>query len=149
MTILWWHWLVIGLVLALAEMAAAGGFYLIFFGVGAVLVGLLAAFDVAGPIWFQVLLFSVLSVLSLVFFRNRILKAMQREPQAPAIDTLVGEIGSAVETIAPGAVGRIELRGTVWSGRNSSPGDLAAGTRCRVVSVDGLLLYVVPEGARS
>jgi membrane protein implicated in regulation of membrane protease activity len=149
MTILWWHWLMLGLVLAAAEMAGAGGFYLIFFGVGAVLVGILAAFDVAGPIWMQVLLFSVLSILSLVFFRSRMLRAMQRDPQAPPIDTLVGEIGSAVDPLGPGAVGRVELRGTVWSARNSASEALAAGARCRVVGVDGLMLHVAPEGART
>lgn len=29
----WWHWLVLGLVLVALEMAAAGGFYVIFFGI--------------------------------------------------------------------------------------------------------------------
>ncbi len=33
MDILWWHWLVLGLFLVLVELAAAGGFYVIFFGV--------------------------------------------------------------------------------------------------------------------
>ena len=31
---LWWHWIVLGLVLAALEMAGAGGFFIIFFGVG-------------------------------------------------------------------------------------------------------------------
>ena len=149
MTILWWHWLVLGLVLAVAEMATAGGFYLIFFGMGALLVGVLAAFDFAGPIWTQLLLFSVLSVASLLLFRRRLLHAMQRDPQVPPIDTLVGEIGSAVDALAPGAVGRVELRGTVWSARNAAAEGLAPGTRCRVVRVDGLMLHVEPEGVRS
>jgi membrane protein implicated in regulation of membrane protease activity len=149
MTILWWHWLVLGLVLALAEMATAGGFYLVFFGMGAMLVGVLAGFEAAGPIWTQMLLFSVLSVASLLLFRTRLLNAMQREPQLPPIDTLVGEIGSAVDALEPGEVGRVELRGTVWSARNTVGVGMAPGARCRVVRVDGLLLHVEPEGVRS
>jgi len=148
-TILWWHWLVLGLVLALTELSTTGGFYLMFFGLGAAIVGLLSAFDLAGPLTTQILLFSVLSVLSLLLFRARLLKAVQRDPQTPAIDTLVGEIGSALDPLAPGDVGRVELRGTVWSARNTAGSPLAAGTRCRVVSVDGLMLHVEPEGARS
>src|SRR5438874_11814640 len=105
MTLLWWHWLVLGLILALAEMATTGGFYLVFFGMGAILVGVLAAFEAAGPIWTQMLLFSVLSVASLWLFRTRLLRAMQREPQSPPIDTLVGEIGSAVDALTHGAGG--------------------------------------------
>ena len=29
----WWHWLVLGLVLVALELAASGGFYVIFFGI--------------------------------------------------------------------------------------------------------------------
>ena len=39
----WWYWLVLGLVLIALEMASAGGFYIIFFGVAGVVVALLAA----------------------------------------------------------------------------------------------------------
>ncbi|MEZ5318249.1 MAG: NfeD family protein [Vicinamibacterales bacterium] len=147
MDILWWHWLVLGLVLVAGEMAAAGGFYIIFFGIGALVVGALAGFGLAGPLWFQILLFGVLSAGSLVLFRNRLVTALQRDPQAPAIDALVGEIGVVHEEIAPGAVGRIELRGTAWSARNGGPLALVRGTRCRVVRVDGLTLLVESEGA--
>ena len=50
MEILWWHWLVLGLVLVVSEMATPGGFYIVFFGVGALAVGILAGFDMAGPL---------------------------------------------------------------------------------------------------
>jgi membrane protein implicated in regulation of membrane protease activity len=148
MFLLWWHWLVLGLIVALAELATPGGFYLLFFGVGAMLVGVLSAFGAAGPIWMQVLLFTVLSVASLLLFRGRLLAAFQREPQSPPIDTLVGEFGSAVDALLPGAIGRVELRGTVWSARNDAAATLPPGSRCRVVRVEGLLLHVEPEGAR-
>jgi len=149
MTLLWWHWLVLGLLLVVAEMAAAGGFYIIFFGVGAIAVGLLASFDLAGPVWMQLLLFSAISVVSLLVFRRRLLKWLQVEPQSPAVDTIVGEVGVAAEDLAPGRVGRMELRGTAWSARNTTNATLARGARCRVIRVDGLTVDVEPEGARS
>ena len=61
----WWQWLVLGLVLVALEMAASGGFYVIFFGIAALAIGGLHLFGLAGPAWFQFLLFSVLSVASL------------------------------------------------------------------------------------
>jgi hypothetical protein len=149
MTILWWHWLVLGLLLAVAEMATAGGFYIIFFGVGALIVGALSAFGLAGPEWVQLLLFTVFSVGSLLLFRSRLLTWLQVEPQKPPMDTLVGEIGVAREDLTPGGVGQVELRGTAWSGRNDTAVVLARGSRCRVVRVEGLLLHVEPEGVRS
>ena len=73
---LWWHWLLLGLVLTALEMAASGGFYIVFFGVAAVIVSLLALAGLAGPLWLQMLLFSALSVASLLFFRNPLMRRL-------------------------------------------------------------------------
>jgi membrane protein implicated in regulation of membrane protease activity len=148
MDILWWHWLVLGLILGVAELATAGGFYIIFFGFGALVVGLLASIGMAGPVWVQLLLFAAISLASLALFRNRLLKSFQPDPQAPSIDTLVGEIGVAAADIAPGAVGQVELRGTAWSARNNAEVSVARGARFRVTRVEGLTLHIVPEGVR-
>jgi len=149
MSLLWWHWIVVGLLLVLGEMASAGGFYVIFFGVAALLVGILSVFGIAGPAWAQMLLFSILSVSSLAVFRSRLLKWLQLDPQRPAVDPLIGEIGITQEDIVAGGVGRLELRGTSWSGRNATSLVLLRGTRCRVVRVEGLMLHVEPEGGRA
>ena len=148
MDILWWHWLVLGLVLVVAEMAAAGGFYIIFFGIGALTVGVLAGLGFAGPVWMQILLFSAVSVSTLAIFRGRMLRAFQPDVQLPTIDALVGELAIATEDLAPGGVGRVELRGAAWSARNSADVAVTRGARCRVTGVDGLTLYIVLEGAR-
>jgi membrane protein implicated in regulation of membrane protease activity len=149
MTILWWHWLVLGLVLALAELAAAGGFYIIFFGIAAIIMGLLASVGLAGPTWVQILLYTILSIGSLVLFRTRLLGWLQVDPQAPAVDTLIGEIAVAAEDVAPGSIGRVELRGSAWTARNAAAVPLLRGARCRVIRVDGLTVSVEPEGART
>jgi membrane protein implicated in regulation of membrane protease activity len=142
----WWHWLVLGLILVLLEMAASGGFYVIFFGVAAIVISGLHLFDIAGPIWFQLMMFSLLSVGALLLFRAPLLRLMQ--PESPADrDSPVGEIAIPQEDIPPGAVGRAELRGTVWSARNQGRAPLARGQRCRVVKVDRLMLFLEPEGA--
>ena len=148
MNVEWWHWLVLGLLLVLFELATPGGFYIVFFGIGAVVVGVLAAAGWAGPVWMQILLFAAISVTSLLLFRSRVLSWMQVDPQLPPVDQLIGEIGVVLTAMAPGDVGRVELRGSAWTARNISEGVLGAGTRSRVVRVDGLTLMVGPEGAR-
>ena len=77
MTLLWWHWLALGLILVALEMAASGGFYVIFFGAAALAIGALHALDLAGPAWLQLLLFSVLSIGSLALFRSPLMRWMQ------------------------------------------------------------------------
>jgi inner membrane protein len=149
MELMWWHWLVIGLLLVLAELATPGGFFVIFFGFAALIVGALAGLGLAGPMWTQLLMFSILSVVSLVLFRSRLLKTIQHDPPAPQVDSLVGEIGMLEGAIAPGQIGRIEVRGAAWSARNATSSELPRGMRCRVVRVKGLMLEVEPEGAHS
>jgi membrane protein implicated in regulation of membrane protease activity len=149
MGLLWWYWIAFGIVLVVLELAAPGGFYFIFFGVGALTVGLLSAFDAAGPAWAQILLFSLLSLLCLGLFRSRLLGKLQGNQRASDMDTLVGEVGTLVEDLTPGEVGKVELRGTSWSAKNTSPAALKRGERCVVVRVEGLTLFVGPEGAAS
>jgi membrane protein implicated in regulation of membrane protease activity len=142
---LWWHWLVLGLVLIALEMAAAGGFYIIFFGVAAVIIALLQLLGIAGPTWVQLLLFSALSIASLLFFRNPIMRRLNLGAGAADIDTLATENGTVLEAMPPGANGRVEVRGTAWSARNVGTMPLADGARCVVVRSDRLTLLVKAE----
>ncbi len=147
MTILWWHWLVFGLVLVAAEMAAPGGFYIIFFGVSALLIGVLARLGVAEPLWAQLILFSVLSVASLLLFRGRLMALLPRDGSA-AVDALVGQSCRAINELAPHGSGRVELRGAAWEAHNGTEVVIGCDAVCRVVRVDGLTLHVEPEGGR-
>lgn len=149
MTLLWWHWLALGLILVALEMAASGGFYVIFFGVAALAIGALHALDLAGPAWVQLLLFSVLSIGSLTLFRSPLMRWMQLDGPGRDVDSLVGETALPLEEILPDAVGRAELRGTVWSARNAGTVPLVKGQRCTVTSVDRLMIFIKAEGART
>lgn len=142
----WWAWLVLGMLLLAGEMALPSGFYLLFFGIGALLVGGVGLLGLESAAWVQWLLFSVLSLAALALIRPRIVGRLRLA--GPGIeDTLAGEIAVATEAIAPGAVGRGELRGSVFTVRNAGGSLLAAGERCRVVRVDGLTLEVRREDA--
>jgi len=140
----WWLWTLLGLALLILEVHTFGGFYLMFFGFGALLVGLLVALGVAEPDWLQWLLFSVLSVVTLAFLRRPIMMKL-----APAgsdrVDTLVGETATTAEDIPSGGIGKAELLGSLWSARNGGPTLLPKDTRCRVERVDGLTLWIRAE----
>jgi membrane protein implicated in regulation of membrane protease activity len=136
-------WLAGGLVLLLIELATPSGFFVMFFGLGAVTVGLLQALGLlptAVPQWF---LFTSLSVIYLLLFRGRMQKGVDRPPAN--IDTLVGELAVPRERILPGHVGRVDLRGALWNARNDAARLIEPGQRCRVTAVDGLTVYVQPE----
>jgi inner membrane protein len=139
----WWLWLLLGLVLTALELMSAGGFYLIFFGVSALVIGTLQLVGVVGPEWLQWFLFTVIAFVALLLFRNPLLRAFK--PSTGPVDQIAGGIAIPVDDIPAGEVGRAELRGTGWSARNAHHGPLAKGQRCRVQRVDGLMLFLVPE----
>lgn len=140
----WWIWILLGLALLLGELVTPGGFYIIFFGIGAVTVGVLAAFDIAGPPWFQVLLFSAFSLVTLWLFRERLLRLTQGS-RRDDIDSLLGEMAVVTEDIPLQGIGKAEMRGTSWNARNIGEKPLARGERCRVKRVEGLTLFVRSE----
>jgi membrane protein implicated in regulation of membrane protease activity len=145
--IAWWHWLAVGLILVALEMAASGGFYIIFFGIAAIAIALLQIVDLSGPVWVQLVLFAILSVGSLLLFRNPLLRWLKLDRPGVNVDSMVGDLAVPLEDIAPGAVGRAELRGTVWSARNRAARVVSRGERCRVLAVDQLMIFIEPEGA--
>ena len=103
----WWNWLLLGLVLLAAEMATPGGFYILFFGLAALIVGALAGLEWLNTAWLQWLLFSVLSMISLFLFRNSFLVWMKaHEPAGPDVDSLVGELAVLTEDLPPASSAR-------------------------------------------
>ena len=141
----WWLWLVLGLIFVGLEVLTPGGFYVLFFGIGALAVGSLAGFGWVGPIWLQWLLFSAISLLSLLCFRPHLVRATRSKERPDPIDTLEGETALLTDDLAPDAVGKAELRGTTWTVRNGDQRLLVRGQRCRVTRVDGLTLWIRGE----
>lgn len=141
---LWWVWILLGFLLLFTELLTPGGLYLLFFGIAAIIVGLMAGLELIGPPWMQWLMFSVLSVVALSLFRRPLLKRLRPATQGIEVDSLVGQTAIALDDIAVDAVGRAELRGSAWSARNVGGILLARGQRCTVEKVDGLMLLVRP-----
>lgn len=141
----WWLWILLGLALLAVEMLTPGGFYVLFFGVGALVVGGLTVAGIGGGPAPQWLLFSLVSVASLWLFRSRLVAAFASTPGGATVDSLVREIAVLQQDLPANGVGKAELRGTTWSVRNADSRELKSGERCRVERVEGLTLWVRAE----
>jgi membrane protein implicated in regulation of membrane protease activity len=139
-----WMWIALGLVLAAIELATPGGFFVIFFGVGAVMVGLLRAAGFLEPAWSQWLAFSIVALVALRLFRQPLLARLQTRDSGQ-VDSIVGDAAMPSSALAPGGRGKAEVRGALWNARNVSDRAIAARERCRVVAVNGLELDIRPE----
>ena len=137
----WWQWIVLGIVLLGAEMMVDADFFLVFLGISAVTVGLVDLFWTGSPMWVEWLLFSGISIFALLLFRNK-LYAKIRGDTPDRGEGVVGEIGIVEADIEAGGTGRIELRGTTWTARNIGDGVLRQNARARVDAVSGLTVDV-------
>jgi inner membrane protein len=140
----WWLWEVLGLALAAIELATPGGFFVIFFGVSAIVIGALVLGGLVVTAWIQWALFTVMALVALRLFRRPLLARLQMR-EKDDVDSFIGEIAVAAADIPPAGHGRAELRGTTWSARNVGPSLLRAGQRSRVVAVHGLTIDILPE----
>ena len=139
----WWIWILVGLALLAVEVAIPGGIIMLFFGVSAMIVGVLVALGVGGPLWLQALLFSALSVVSLLTLRGPILRRMNStDGPTDQVDSIVGRQAMVLDGIAPQGEGKVELRGVPWTAHNDGNSPLTVGQTCTVHRVDGLKLYV-------
>ena len=141
----WWIWVLGGLVLLLAEVLTPGGFFVVFFGAGAILVGALKALGWNGPGWAEWLVFTVLSVASLALFRKPLMRRFNLQGSGKPVDRLEGETALVTEEVAAGGVGKAEMRGASWTARSSGKAALARGQRCKVERVEGLTLWLRAE----
>lgn len=144
MDIEWWHWVVAGLALVVAELAVPG-MVLIWFGVGAVGIGLLLAAVPTLSLTVQIALWTALSC-ALVFVWFRVFRADRHKTHAGMSDgEAIGEIGLLVHEVAPFARGRVRfqkplLGADVWD--CIADESLPVGERVKVLSVEGTLLKV-------
>jgi inner membrane protein len=134
-------WLLLGVALLVLELITPGGFYIFFFGVGAIIVGLMSGANIAGPAWFQWILFGGISTALLLLFRKPLQRRVGNVP-AHEIDSMIGETAVALVDMGIQQVGKAELRGSAWTALNAGDGIISAGQRCRVTGIDGLTIHI-------
>jgi len=152
MHIEWWHWIVLGLALLLAELMLPM-FVLVWFGVAAVVVGILLALLPSLGLTVELTLWLVLS-LALVVLWFRVLQSKAFKTHAGMADAALGEIGLLSKAVAPFCKGEVRfqkplLGSEVWP--CIADEEIAAGERVRIMRVEGNLITVakVQEGAVS
>ena len=134
----WWIWALLGLALLAVELVTPGGFFAIFFGLAALIVGGLVGLGFVPNPAIEWLLFSVLSVVGVALFRKPVMRALKLDQTKKVVDSIAGEEAVVVEDVPPGGIGKAELRGAVWTARTEGAAALLKGGRYRVDRIEGL-----------
>jgi membrane protein implicated in regulation of membrane protease activity len=147
MQIDWWYWVVGGLALVLAELTMAT-FYIIWFGLGSILVGLVAWVAPGLSATVQITLWIVASVAMAVAWFRVFRHGLDRTRSGTADGDAIGEVGLLVSAVEPFAKGKVRFqRPLLGSDEWVCLADeaIAAGERVRVVSVEGSFVKVAKQ----
>jgi len=141
---LYWNWWLLGVILMAIE-AIAPGFFFLWMGVAALLVGLVLTVlpDLAWT-W-QVLLFAVLSVGSIVAWRLRLRRHPTRT-EDPLLNRrgyqYIGRVFTLDSPVINGH-GKIRVDDSTW--KVMVERDYPTGTRLRIIGVEGVILKGMAE----
>ena len=147
MELVWWHWMILGLVLGLLELAVPA-FFVIWFGLGALLVGIAMLVVPHMVFTVQVLLWTLASVAMTVLW-FRVFRDDGGKTRSGQANEALGEIGVLVRAVEP--LGVESARGEVRFQKPVMGSDvwpcladeaIAAGELVRVLAVDGQILKV-------
>lgn len=140
----WWHWIVLAVGLAVAELAIPS-FFVIWFGAGAALVGL-AMLVVRDLSLAEQLAIWTLASLAMVFAWFRVFRSGRHKTRIGLAEgEVVGEVGLLVGEVAPFQRGKVRFQKPLLGADEwACIGDerIAAGERVRVVAIEGSILKV-------
>lgn len=140
----WWHWVVAGVALVLAELALPA-FFIIWFGIGALLVGGVLFIAPGLSLTAQIALWTVASVAMAALWFRVFRPGRQTTLSGTANGDAIGEIGLLVGAVAPFERGRVRFQRPLLGADEwvcMAESEIPAGTRVKVVAIEGSFLKV-------
>ena len=140
----WWHWVLGGLGLVLLELALPS-FFVIWFGLGALLVGLSMLALPALSLTAQIALWIITSVVMVVLWFSVFKRSQHKTLIGTAAGEVIGEVGLLVSAVAPFQRGKVRFQRPLLGSEEwvcTAESAIAAGERVRVVSVEGSFIKV-------
>ena len=136
---MWQVWAVIAVICLILELSS-GDFFIICFSIGAVfaIIGAIVGLNV----YWQIFIFAVFSLLSVLFVRPVALRWLHKNDpnRASNADALIGRTGKVTEAIKVGGNGYVQIDGDMW--KAVSTADIPVGTTVRVVGRESTIITV-------
>lgn len=136
---MWQVWAVVSIVCLILELSS-GDFFIICFSIGAVFSIVAAVLGL--DIYWQLFIFAIFSLLSVLFVRPVALRYLHKnDPNKPSnADALIGRTGKVTEPITVGSNGYVQIDGDLW--RAVSNSDIPVGTTVRVIGRESTIITV-------
>jgi membrane protein implicated in regulation of membrane protease activity len=133
-------WLALLILFAVGE-GISVGLTSIWFAAGSLCA--LAAALAGGPLWLQIALFIVVSALCLLAVRPLAKKYLDPGVQPTNADRIIGQEALVTEDINDlQGRGAVTIGGVAWTARSGTDQIISAGTRVRVLRIEGVKVFV-------
>lgn len=136
---LWQLWLIVSFICLILELTN-GDFFIFCFAVGGI--GGLAAALLTDVLWVQVVVFAVISLLSIFFVRPVILRYFHKPGRKSNAEALIGRTGKVQEAIPANGFGYVQIDGDSWKARSVDGAAIAEGATVRVVKMESIIITV-------
>ena len=137
---IWWIWMILAVILVVGEIFTAG-FFLLWFGIGAFVAGLLALIGL-NPAW-QVAAFTVVSGLLFGLSRRFAERFSKAQPPGIGADRVRDREGVVIEKIDNMKnTGRVRIGREEWKAESSDESSISAGKKVKVTGQEGAHLLV-------
>ena len=138
---IWLGVFILSIVIELATM----GLFTIWFAGGS-LIALIVAL-LGAPMWLQITLFILISVVLLLFTRPIAMKYYNKGRTKTNVDSLIGEVAVVTETIDNlEGKGAIRIKGLEWSAKSEQDGvKIFADTKVIIQKIEGVSAIVIAK----
>ena len=142
MPVMGWVWLGALVVFLVVEFSTVSLVSVWF--VGGSLAAMIAA-ALGAPLWLQITLFLLVSVLLLLCLRPLLRKVYHPKKTPTNTPANIGKLAIVTESIDNlRGQGAVKLSGLIWTARSADGKAIAEGTVVRVLSIEGVKLFVEP-----
>ena len=140
----WWHWAVLGIGLIIAELAVPA-FFIVWFGLGALLVSLVVLVAPSLGLTAQLLTWTVASVAMVVIWFRIFKPGMHKTRIGMSDSNIVGEIGMLTRDVEPYQKGQVRFQKPLVGSESwecISDEVIKSGERVKVLGIEGSFLKV-------
>lgn len=142
----WWIWMIIAAIFVVGEIFTAG-FFLLWFGIGAAIAGVLALLNL-GAAW-QWIAFVVISGVLFAVSRRFAERFSKKQPPGIGADRFIGKKGVVLEEVDNiKNTGRVRIEKDEWRADSDTGEVIPVGKRIEVIRLEGthLIVKTLEEG---
>ena len=136
-----WIWVALVIIFTLIEVCTLG-LTTVWFALAALVMVFLSFLKIPFPM--QLLIFLAIAAVLLIFTRPLAIKKFKTGTEKTNVDSLIGKHALVIKRIGEFEKGEVKLAGQIWSARSGDNAEIAEGTKCEVVRIEGVQAIVRP-----